>query len=227
MESHLKETKKLFKSAIITIAGERGNRYDLAEAAFPAYANRNPLIDRIFWGRLKAAERYVLMNRAHDVLDFGSGSGVMTYCLTCDGCTVTGVDTVMAPLEEIRRHIAFPPSAKFMPPEALEVPQYDRAFDAIIALDVLEHIDDLTAFVALAKRVLKPSGVIVVSGPTENVLYHLGRKLAGKQFTGDYHVSNVGRIRERLAQDFLIEPIVTIYPWLPLFELFAARMRVA
>src|SRR5436305_9429514 len=100
MESHLTETKKLFKNAITSIADEGRSRHDLAEAAFPAYANRNPLIERIFWGRLKSAERYVLGSRAHDVLDFGSGSGVMTYCLARDGCTVIGVETVMAPLEE-------------------------------------------------------------------------------------------------------------------------------
>jgi 2-polyprenyl-3-methyl-5-hydroxy-6-metoxy-1,4-benzoquinol methylase len=108
----------------------------------------------------------------------------------------------------------------------LESAEYNESFDCIIALDVLEHIEDLSEFVALAQRVLKKDGFVVVSGPTENILYQIGRKIAGKQFTGTYHVSNIARIRERLAKDLRIEHVATLFPFIPLFELFAARRKV-
>jgi len=218
---HLDETKALFKGVIAGICRDAPGRDELAEAAFPAYANRNPVIDWIFWRRLRLAERYVLQSRAQRVLDFGCGSGVMVHCLASAGLEVVGVDVNLAPLRAVCRSIKFPQSASFATPEELDG-QCDR-FDAILALDVLEHIADLSGFIATAKRLLKTGGAVVVSGPTENLLYRLGRKLAGKEYSGNYHVSDIERIRERLAQSFVIEPIATIYPPLPLFRLFAAR----
>jgi 2-polyprenyl-3-methyl-5-hydroxy-6-metoxy-1,4-benzoquinol methylase len=156
-------------------------------------------------------------------LDFGYGSGVMSYCFAKSGIDVVGVDVDTKPLEEAKKHILFPQNIAFVSPKQLEDSAYNESFDCIVALDVLEHIEDLTEFIVLANRVLKKNGCVVVSGPTENILYQIGRKIAGRQFTGTYHVSNIARIRERLAHNLKIEHIATLFPFVPLFELFAAR----
>ena len=39
-------------------------------------------------------------------------------------------------------------------------------------------------------------GVVVISGPTENALYRLGRRLPGNRYTGDDHVSTSGASRQ-------------------------------
>ena len=47
-----KETKELFKNAIERISNET-DTYAVSEAAFPAYAHKNPVIEHVFWKRLK------------------------------------------------------------------------------------------------------------------------------------------------------------------------------
>lgn len=41
----MKETKKLFKKTITSILADQGTDEVLSEAALPAYAHKNPIID--------------------------------------------------------------------------------------------------------------------------------------------------------------------------------------
>ena len=68
-----------------------------------------------------------------------------------------------------------------------------RSFELIIALDVLEHVKDLPGTLAQLLRLLQPGGELIVSGPTENALYRFGRRLAGPEYSGDYHERGVAR----------------------------------
>ena len=61
---------------------------------------------------------------------------------------------------------------------------------------------------------------VIVSGPTENKLYQLGRRIAGREFTGAYHVRNVDSIGELLTRVGRVERLEPLYPWLPLFKFF-------
>jgi Methylase involved in ubiquinone/menaquinone biosynthesis len=95
------------------------------------------------------------------------------------------------------------------------------SFDRIIATDVLEHVQDLPATLAVMQTLLKPGGQIVISGPTENLFYQIGRKLAGPEYSGDYHERSILEVREILAQQGQVIPIATLYWPVPLFEVFA------
>ena len=53
------EVKQRFKSALRSIVSEH-KTYEVDEAALPAYAHANPLIDYIFWQRVKVAYEYAL-----------------------------------------------------------------------------------------------------------------------------------------------------------------------
>ena len=61
--------------------------------------------------------------------------------------------------------------------------------DAVIAADVLEHVDDLETVVHVFRRKLRIGSLLIVSGPTANRAYRCGRRIAG--FSGDYHVRSV------------------------------------
>jgi predicted SAM-dependent methyltransferase len=63
----------------------------------------------------------------------------------------------------------------------------DGSIDSIIAASVLEHINDRQMVLSLMASKLTPTGRIVISCPTENLLYRLGRKIVG--FSGDYHLA--------------------------------------
>ena len=71
-------------------------------------------------------------------------------------------------------------------------------FDTILALDVLEHVDDLDAYIHTFKDLSHENTRVVVSGPTESILYKAGRWLAG--FSGDYHIRNIYEIERAFME---------------------------
>lgn len=95
------------------------------------------------------------------------------------------------------------------------------------ALDVLEHVDDLPGTLSHLMRLLKPGGQLVVSGPTENLFYQIGRKLAGPEYSGAYHERGIAQIKRELLKIARIEHIATLYQPIPLFEVFTAFKRPA
>ena len=66
------------------------------------------------------------------------------------------------------------------------------SYAAIFALDSLEHCDEPEQILTGLADALTPQGVLVLSGPTENALYRLGRRIAG--FSGGYHHANIYQI---------------------------------
>jgi 2-polyprenyl-3-methyl-5-hydroxy-6-metoxy-1,4-benzoquinol methylase len=215
------EAKQLFKQAFRAAIQEKSAVLD--EAAFPAYAHRNPLIDRIFWGRLAAAEGYLATRSLETVLDFGCGSGVMSYIVSGFAQRVVATDIEPASFNRMQGAVGFPRNIVFATVPELTSETYRRSFDAIIALDVLEHIEDLTGILRQFEKLLRPSGVVVISGPTESALYRLGRWIAGERFTGDYHVSNIRKVEAECRRHGSVHPIATLYPVLPLFKVFSLQ----
>ncbi len=68
---------------------------------------------------------------------------------------------------------------------------------------------------------LSPGGRLVVSGPTENIFYKLGRRVAGREYTGNYHERGIAEIKHELASLGRIEKIAMLCWPVPLFDLFA------
>ena len=70
------------------------------------------------------------------------------------------------------------------------------------------------------RTLLKPGGQVVISGPTENIFYKLGRALAGPEYSGDYHERGIVEVRDLLGEQMQVIPIATLYWPVPLFEVF-------
>lgn len=222
-QSGISAAKPSFKRAFIELSKEHPKDQELLEAAFYAYAHRNPLIDRLFWGRLRAVESHLSRRKPDAVLDFGTGSGIMSYALAGRVGRVVATDLEPRPYELMKERIGFPEGIEFVLPEDIGTGAFDGAFDAIVALDVLEHMDDIPGSLDAFRRLLRPGGEVVISGPTENVLYKIGRFLAGSRFTGAYHVTDIGRIKAECKKAGTVRHIKTLYPLLPLFEIFSVR----
>jgi SAM-dependent methyltransferase len=101
------------------------------------------------------------------VLDVGCGWGVNLLALESAGYTATGLDISRQILERIdcpnRRLIEADLSQDFPP-------QRDSA-DAILVLDVIEHVDDDRGFLRRVAQLLSPGGVAVVSVPARPDLF--------------------------------------------------------
>lgn len=97
-----------------------------------------------------------------DVLDLGCAGGFMAEALDDLGAQVTGIDpakdaitAAIAHAEEGGRAIRYDVGVG----EAL--PYADEAFDAVVCVDVLEHVADLGQVVREVARVLRPGGMFL------------------------------------------------------------------
>lgn len=215
--------KSRYRAAIrrVLAGSEKGQ---LDEAGFPAYSHPNPIINWLFWQRLRTAMNHIERFAPYEaILDFGCGSGVMLPFLAGLGKQVTAIDVDLLPLERVKQHVPLAASVLVLDANQTPVSKLPPAsFDLINALDVLEHVDDLPQTLTQLMNLLKPGGQLVVSGPTENILYQIGRKLAGPEYSGTYHERGIAEIKRELARLARIEHIATLYPPVPLFEVFTA-----
>lgn len=218
--------KQRFVSAFRAVLSECGKNAELTEAAFCAYADSNPLIRFLFWRRVWVAIKFLESGGSYEaVLDFGCGSGVVLPLLTAFSKRVVGVDINLAPYRTLCGHLSFPNEVEVYETLGHPLSRFpDDSFDAIVALDVLEHVENLEGVFAELCRISRQGGVVVFSGPTESLIYKIGRKIAGKEYTGDYHARSIYDIR-RAAKPFMeVETVATLYYPFPLFKVFAGRI---
>jgi 2-polyprenyl-3-methyl-5-hydroxy-6-metoxy-1,4-benzoquinol methylase len=224
--SEFQAYKARYRSAIRKVLQE-SERGRLDEAGFPAYSHPSPLINWLFWQRLHTAMRYIEEHGPYEkVLDFGCGSGVMLSFLAQHSRHVMAMDIDLVPLERVKRHIPLGENVDVLDAKQIPVSQLaPKSFDLVNALDVLEHVDNLPRTLAELLNLLKPGGQLVVSGPTENILYQIGRKLAGPEYSGDYHERGIAEIKRELARLARVRQIATLYWPVPLFEVFVAQVQ--
>ena len=101
------------------------------------------------------------------VLDLGCGSGYGTAELAGVARETTGVDNSFEAIEYAAAHY---PGVRFFPLSATELPFPDASFDLVTAFELIEHLEDWARLLREARRVLDPSGVLIVSTP--NKLYY-------------------------------------------------------
>lgn len=200
----------------------------LDEAAFPAYSHTNPIINFIFWERIRRVMNYLEMDQPYEmVMDFGTGSGVLLPFLAKISKRVVAVDVDFSPLESMKQYFAFPTKVEYYNQIEERFNCFrPAAFDRIIALDVLEHVGDLDLTLETLCRLLKPGGRILISGPTENLLYKVGRVFAGPEYTGNYHQRNIYQIKKILSKLVRVRNIAVLYFPIPLFEIFYGQTKV-
>ena len=190
--------KELFDRMADCVSAE-----DRDEMAIPSYLHRNPLLRWMAWRRLEVIATHIrgdAMQRggAFDrILDFGCGSGVLLDELSRIATRVDGVDIVLDPARLLKNEWQLD-KVTLMEPDAARDVTPPGSVDAIVAAEVLEHIDPLDDTLAFFRRVLARDGLLYVSVPTENALYKLGRRIAG--FDDHYHESDAATIHRQILQ---------------------------
>jgi 2-polyprenyl-6-hydroxyphenyl methylase/3-demethylubiquinone-9 3-methyltransferase len=98
------------------------------------------------------------------IADIGCGAGLMCEPLAVRGARVVGVDAAARNIAAARLHAAqgcLHIDYRVGEPDAA-LGEAD-AFDVLLLLEVVEHVDNLQAFVQQAARHLKPGGLLLVS----------------------------------------------------------------
>ena len=98
------------------------------------------------------------------ILDIGCGAGLVAEPLARLGAEVTGIDPADANIAAARVHAeesGLVVDYRATTAEALAAA--DAAFDAVLILEVVEHVADVPLFVASVAKLVRPGGLVVAS----------------------------------------------------------------
>jgi ubiquinone/menaquinone biosynthesis C-methylase UbiE len=128
-------------------------------ARFDGYA---PVYDEsaMHRGLAKAVAAFIRSQGVHDVLDVGTGTGLLLRSLPPAPWRLVGVDLAPAMLEIARAAL---PNARFELADAARLDFVDASFDLVTCVTVLHLVPDATAAMREWRRVLRPGGRIVLA----------------------------------------------------------------
>ena len=188
------------------------------EMAVPSYTHWNPLIRWLMRKRLAVVQDLCDGLQVKVALDYGTGTGVMLPFLSKIADRVVALDKFIMPVTRLCELHKLR-NVELKEVDTLPVPLPNKSVDLILCLDVLEHIGKLQEITRELVRVLKPGGRVVVSGPSENMLYKLGRLIAGFRKKATYHHWNIDDVNKSLGTYLTLIQRRTLWGPVRLFDI--------
>ena len=136
------------------------------------------LIEREHWQRYMVAAKLVEPGAA--VLDIACGSGYGTAYLSRFAGHVYGVDISSDAVAYAEGRYGRP-NLRFLQGDVSQIPLDSGSVDLVVSFETIEHVEEASqhAFLAEAKRVLRPGGRLIVSCPNQPVASDLPNELWG------------------------------------------------
>ncbi len=98
------------------------------------------------------------------LVDIGCGGGLMSEPLARMGAAVTGVDAAEKNIATARIHAATQGvEVQYRATTAEALAAEGLQYDIVVALEIIEHVADVGAFVSALSKLLKPGGLLFVS----------------------------------------------------------------
>ena len=174
------------------------------------YFSRNILLRWIFWKRLQTILNMTeKISNPESMLDFGMGWGVLLPSLSRIFKRVYGVDIHRLSIDIAHQLVQLLDCKNV---QIMEVKPHEEllmfkngSLNCIIAADVLEHIPYFSNILLSFKRILINGGRLIVSIPTENLVYRFAKKLLRHPLSCDKHVSSSKAIEEMIKKNFVIK----------------------
>jgi 2-polyprenyl-6-hydroxyphenyl methylase/3-demethylubiquinone-9 3-methyltransferase len=124
-------------------------------------------------GRLKWFDQHIDW-QGKDVLDLGCAGGFMAEALAERGAHVTGIDPASDAIDAARDHARAGKLRIAYDVGVGEALPYDEAsFDAVVCVDVLEHVADLHRVLSEVARTMRPGGMLLFDTINRNPLARL------------------------------------------------------
>ena len=135
--------------------------------------------------RLHYVDRRVGL-KGKKVLDLGCGGGVLSEGMAHTGAVVTGIDAnqsaITAAIDHSRSEdLTISYYATTAEQFAMD---HHRMFDAIVCMELLEHIPDVPSLLASCALMLRPGGHLVLSTINRNALSYASVVLAAEYLLG-------------------------------------------
>lgn len=99
-----------------------------------------------------------------NILDIGCGGGLISEPLSRLGANVTGIDPTTEAIAIARRHAELQGlQIDYRAQRAEDLLAARESFDAVVCLEVVEHVPDVGAFLKMLSGLVRPGGLIVLS----------------------------------------------------------------
>ncbi len=96
------------------------------------------------------------------IVDLGCGGGLLAEPLARLGATVTAIDPAEENIQAARRHAeAGGLDIDYRPITVEALAETGESFDAVLAMEVLEHVADVEGFLRAAATLVRPGGLFV------------------------------------------------------------------
>lgn len=169
----------------------------------------DPELEARYLAALKGARRVQEDLRGRKMLDVGCGDGVLVDLLRRHGAKPLGMDAEHLALDlakgELRKG-GFDGALIVGSCEA--IPFRPASFDAVFAVEVLEHLRNPLQFVNQACRLLKEDGTLVLTTPNRRAYGRLRSRFHHREFTGQ-------ELQDLLRQHFHICDVLGFcHPWI-------------
>lgn len=159
-----------------------------------------------YWHRMRFKEISKLIEKTDgQILDIGSADGVFTkVILEKSGAKkVIGVDVLKNSVDWANKHWKNK-KVEFILADANDLKFKDETFDAVFALEVLEHVETPLEILKDIRRVLKRDGYAVFLVPTDSLLFEIiwffWTRLRGKIWKGTHLQTYKGDYLIRLSK---------------------------
>lgn len=173
------------------------------------------------------------------IIDVGCGGGILSEPLARLGADVLGIDPVFESINQAQIHAQLDSTLKDRLKyrncnieDLSSQPEHIESYDALVASEVLEHIEDVEPFLVHCSKVIKPKGSLFITTINQTPLSWLGviffgeyvlQQLPKGTHTYDMFVSVKGlRImlerlgyHIRIVNGFMYEPIGGNFYWTP------------
>jgi len=165
------------------------------------------------------------------VLDVGSADGVFTKIIRDESGAkeIIGLDVLKSSVDWANKHWKSEKNMSFIVGVSEDLPFRARSFDAVFALEVMEHVIDTSKTIEEIYRVTKKNGYAVFLVPTDSLLFQIiwfiVRKFAWAKIWEDCHLQSFNG-KNKLSKHvkkvgFKVEEDRTF--WLGMLNLVKAR----
>jgi SAM-dependent methyltransferase len=187
------------------------------------HESKNPLQRALIGHFHKRLCDLVLSRQPSEILEVGCGEGYVLSALRQAGvqCPMHGIDFSETAIEHAKARV---PDATFAVQDARELASSGRRYDLVLMIEVLEHLEDAQAMLAVLAKLSKHH--VVVSVPWEPFFRGLNF-LRGKHLSAlgndPEHIQHWGRreFQRWVGRELDVHDAPIVFPW----TLLSAEVR--
>ncbi len=145
----------------------------------------------------------------HRVLEIGFGSGYGTSYIAPFFQEVSALEVDQEPVQYAKEKY-HRENIKFGNYNGKTLPFPDNTFDLVFSFQVIEHVEADLDFLKEAKRVLKPSGRLVVTTPNRNYRLKPGQKPLNRFHVREYAPEDLIHLSQKVFNQFEVQGLFGI-----------------